>query len=144
MGAKVIKGGVHFDFRGKLRYVNEENSGYYRRFYLISPADNSVIRAWQGHKHEGKGFYAASGSFTIAVVCPSDFDHPSDSETPEFFELSAANNSFLKVPGGCYTGIKSSSPDSVLLVLSEFDLEQSKADDYRQPESRWVDWSIIR
>lgn len=143
MKPEILKGGIHIDPRGTLRYVNDPNPGSYRRFYCITPSHTSVIRAWQGHKHEGKGFYALKGSFTIAVVSPENFDEPKDDELPVFFELSEVNNAFLKVPGGCYTAIKSTSADSILLVLSQFDLEGSKGDDYRQPETRWVNWEDL-
>lgn len=45
----LIEGGIHTDSRGILQYVNEENLGYYRRFYLITNSDVEVVRAWQGH-----------------------------------------------------------------------------------------------
>lgn len=143
MKATLHKGGSYTDERGSLRFVNDQLQVNYRRFYLITPSDTSVIRAWQGHKHEQKIFYAISGSFTIAVVNPSSFEKPGNDETPEFFELTQDNNGFLRVPGGCYTGIKSKSSNATLLVLSEFDLEESKADDYRQPAFKWVDWNSI-
>ena len=113
------KGSSFTDERGNIRFVNEEIPGYYRRFYLITPADTSVIRAWQGHKNEQKAFYAISGSFIIAVVTPSFFEQPEDNEIPEVFELTEDNNRLLRLPGGCYTGIKSRSSDATLLVLSE-------------------------
>ena len=143
MNAILHIGDSFTDGRGCLRFVNEEMPGNYRRFYLIVPADTSVVRAWQGHKHEQKAFYAISGSFIIAVVNPLTFEKPQDNEVPEFFELTENNNGFLRVPGGCYTGIKSKSSNATLLVLSEFDLRESKADDYRQPADKWVDWNSI-
>ena len=136
-------GGSYGDERGKLRFVNENITWNYRRFYLITPANTAVIRAWQGHKIEKKAFFAASGSFLIAVVKPSNFEGPCDDETAEFFELTEENNAVLYIPGGCYTGIKSRTSHATLLVLSDFDVERSKMDDYRQPASRWVDWNAI-
>jgi dTDP-4-dehydrorhamnose 3,5-epimerase len=143
LNATLFKGGSYSDERGNIRFVNEKIPCNYKRFYLISPANTDTIRAWQGHKFEKKAFYAISGSFIIAVVKPSHFEVPGEDEIPEFFELSKENNALLHVPGGCYTGIKSKAADSILLVLSEFDLEESKEDDYRQPPSMWVDWNII-
>jgi dTDP-4-dehydrorhamnose 3,5-epimerase-like enzyme len=136
-------GGIYTDQRGILKYINEEDPGCYRRFYLITHPDTNVVRAWQGHKKEEKGFYAISGSFIIAVTQPKNFETPGDNEIPKFYHLSIENNHFLRVPGGCYTGIKAFTPGSTLLVLSEFDLEGSKADDYRQPPDKWVDWKTI-
>ena len=136
-------GGVFTDSRGILKYINEEEPGYYRRFYLITHPDIKVIRAWQGHRKEEKAFYVISGSFIIAVIHPKNFDAPTDDEKPEFFSLTSENNHFLRVPGGCYTGIKAFTPGSMLLVLSSFNLAGSKADDFRKPADKWVDWNAI-
>ena len=75
---------------------------------------------------------------------PACFEEPEDDEIPDFFKLTSENNCFLRVPGGCYTGIKALTSNSTLLVLSDFDLADSKADDYRQPAHRWVDWETIK
>ncbi|HUQ66891.1 MAG TPA: hypothetical protein VM101_12085 [Flavitalea sp.] len=135
---------AHSDSRGVMRFVNEKGSGVYRRFYIITPTDKTIIRAWQGHRHEEKAFFAISGAFAIGVVSPSCFEQPGDGEIPEFFELTSVNNHFLRVPGGCYTGIKALTIDATLLVLSDTDLDMSKADDYRQPAYKWVDWETIK
>lgn len=143
MNPTLYKGGSYSDERGNIRFVNEKIPGNYKRFYLITPANSDTIRAWQGHKFEKKSFYAISGGFIIAVVKPSHFEVPGEDEIPEFFKLTKDNNALLYIPGGCYTGIKSIDASSILLVLSEFDLAESKKDDYRQPPSKWVDWSSI-
>ena len=136
-------GDIYTDSRGILKYINEEEPGHYRRFYLIIHPDISAIRAWQGHKKEEKAFYVISGSFVIAVVTPENFDTPDDNEKPEFFSLTQENNYFLRVPGGNYTGIKAFIPGSTLLILSGLDLAASKEDDFRQPVDKWVDWNTI-
>ena len=143
MKATLITGNTFTDHRGILRYVNENSPGYFCRFYIITHTDINVVRAWQGHKIEEKAFYVISGSFTIAVVQPQNFDVLSDNETPVFFNLSEDNGQFLRVPGGCYTGIKASTLNATLLVLSSLDIEKSKADDFRQPANRWVNWETI-
>ena len=139
----LFQGGSFNDERGNLRFVNEETPGNYRRFYLITPSGPKTIRAWQGHKSEEKAFYAIRGSFIIAVVKPACFDNPGDNELPEIFELTETNNIFLRVPAGCYTGIKSETADATLLVLSNLDLAASKADDYRLPAHKWVNWDSV-
>ncbi len=144
MKTNLIKGGAHIDSRGILRYVNEKNPGIYRRFYLITHNDIEIIRAWQGHKKEEKGFYAINGSFIIAIVNPISIESPSDNEKIDFFELTEENKNFLRVPGGNYTGIKAMIPNSTLLVLSSMEIADSKADDYRQPSEKWVDWSSLK
>ncbi len=143
MKASLHKGGSFKDNRGTLEFVNEENPGHYRRFYLMNHADTKVVRAWQGHMLEEKGFYVIKGSFMIAVLHPENFEQPSDDDEPEFFTLNVSSNFFLRVPGGNYTGIKALATDSTLLVLSGMDFAGSKKDDYRQPTHRWVDWDSI-
>jgi dTDP-4-dehydrorhamnose 3,5-epimerase len=144
MKATLHQGGSFTDNRGILRFVNEKIAGNYRRFYLITHTDTAVIRAWQGHMQEEKAFYAISGSFIIAVVSPACFGEPGDDEIADFFQLTGENNNFLRVPGGCYTGIKALTTNATLLVLSGFDLADSKADDYRQPPHRWVNWDTVK
>ena len=143
MGSSLLIGGKFIDHRGVLQYVNDNNPGNYRRFYLISHPDTTVIRAWQGHQIEEKAFYAISGSFIIAVVTPSDFTNCTDTEPTEIFNLTNEKGNFLRVPGGSYTGIKANTPNATLLVLSGLDVEASKKDDYRQPKERWVNWETI-
>lgn len=143
MKATLHEGGSFVDSRGTLRFVNEKVPGNYRRFYIITHTNPTIIRGWQGHLQEEKAFYAISGSFIIAIVSPACFEKPDDDEIPEFFQLSEENNFFLRVPGGCYTGIKAATSNSTLLVLSTVDLAVSKADDYRQPAHKWVDWNLI-
>ena len=144
MKATLYQGHTHTDMRGVMRFVNEKVPGIHRRFYLITPADMTITRAWQGHLREKKTFFAISGGFTIAVVNPESFETPGDDETPHFYQLTAENNHLLHVPGGCYTGIKALTSQATLLVLSDTDLDDSKADDYRQPAHRWVDWESIK
>ena len=144
MKATLYQGLTHSDERGVMRFVNEKSSSIYRRFYLIAPANTTVVRAWHGHLKEKKAFFAISGGFTIAVVNPASFEAPADGEIPDFFQLTSENNNLLQVPGGCYTGIKALTSNSTLLVLSDADLVDSKADDYRQPAHRWVDWESIK
>ncbi len=144
MKPTLLQGDSFTDNRGTLSFINEKVPGNYRRFYLITHKDTAVVRAWQGHMHEEKGFYALNGSFMIAVVTPEHFETPGDKEEPEFFKLSGENNTFLRVPGGCYTGIKALTSGATILVLSGFDLAGSKADDYRQPAHKWVNWEAIK
>lgn len=140
----LIKGGLFRDERGSLKYVNDENPENYKRFYIITHPDIDIVRAWQGHKTEEKFFLVIKGCFTIAVVQPLIFEDPSAVENPEFYTMKCEDNLFLKVPGGCYTGIKACKADSILLVLSNSSLEESKDDNFRLPKDMWVDWQTIK
>jgi dTDP-4-dehydrorhamnose 3,5-epimerase len=140
----IINGGVYKDERGILQYVNDECPGNYRRFYIIRHPDTNKVRAWRGHKIEEKCFFVIKGCFMISVVQPANFEKPSFSEKPQFFLMKEEDNLFLKVPGGCYTGIKAFVPDSELLVLSGATLEESKKDDFRLPEEKWINWQTLK
>jgi dTDP-4-dehydrorhamnose 3,5-epimerase len=140
----LTEGGLFTDLRGSLRYVNDANHWNYCRFYLIRPSDTESVRAWQGHKQEEKTFFAVKGTFLIAVITPEDFENPTENEQPAFYRLSEQNNYLLHVPGGCYTGIKSLCEDAQLLVLSNTALASSKADDFREPKQKWVDWEKVK
>ena len=143
MKATLSIGNTFTDDRGILRYVNEINPGLFCRFYLITHLQTDVVRAWQGHKKEDKAFYVISGSFTIAVVQPKNFDNLLDDEIPEFYHLNEDNGQFLRVPGGCYTGIKATTVNATLLVLSSLNVKDSKEDDFRLPADKWVNWDSI-
>lgn len=143
MNAILHKGGSFKDNRGIIRFVNEIDPGFYRRFYLITHSDINIVRAWQGHLKEEKAFYAVNGGFVIAVLNPECFETPDEKEIPDFYQLTENNHLLLRVSGGSYTGIKALSSNSTLLVLSSMQLEESKKDDYRQPSHRWVDWDSI-
>lgn len=136
-------GNTFTDHRGILRFVNEINPGYFCRFYLITHPQVDIIRAWQGHKIEEKAFYVISGSFTIAVVQPLNFDYLSDEEIPEIYNLNEDKGQLLRVPGGSFTGIKATAANATLLVLSSLNVNESKEDDFRQPSNRWVNWDSI-
>ena len=140
----ITKGSVFKDERGILQYVNEKHPGNYRRFYIITHPDTNIVRAWQGHKIEEKSFFVVKGSFIIAVVQPLNFENPSSLEKPEFFTIHEENNLLLKVPGGCYTGIRAFTPNSILLVLSDVTLEESKKDNFRLPPDTWIDWETLK
>ena len=136
-------GNTFTDHRGILRFVNEINPGYFCRFYLITHPQTNIIRAWQGHKIEEKAFYVISGSFTIAVVQPLNFDYLSDEEIPEIYNLNEDKGQLLRVPGGSFTGIKATAVNATLLVLSSLSVNDSKEDDFRQPSNRWLNWDSI-
>lgn len=140
----IIQGNVHRDARGSLQYVNDGQPGTFKRFYIITHPNTEVIRAWQGHKKEEKSFFVLKGCFTIGVVQPMDFEKLSPLDKPQYFSMKEEDSLFLKVPGGCYTGIKAGAPDSALLVLSGDTLENSTMDDFRLPADTWVDWPVIK
>jgi dTDP-4-dehydrorhamnose 3,5-epimerase len=136
----IIKGNHYKDERGVLRFVNDFPLTDIKRFYLIKHPDTNIVRAWQGHEFERKYFYAIRGSFVIAWVKIDDFENPSELLSADYQILSDQNSEILSIPAGYANGLKALSPDSELLVFSDFNLEQTKAEKKTYPSEQWFDW----
>ncbi|TRZ45012.1 WxcM-like domain-containing protein [Robertkochia solimangrovi] len=131
-----IKGKIHTDDRGTLRFFNDFPLDHIVRMYEIEPANTEDFRGWQGHLKEQKWMYCTSGKFTIKVVGITGNDLK-DYTIPETFELQATTPVVLHIPGGNATAIRAESPGSRLLIFSDFSLEESKEDDYRYDINNW-------
>jgi dTDP-4-dehydrorhamnose 3,5-epimerase len=121
---KVIKGNIYKDERGIIRFVNDFDMTFIKRMYCIEP-ELGVIRAWQGHKKEVKWFYVVKGSFLVKTVTM-------DLQVREKYYLSYNESMLLEIPGGYYNGFEAMEEGSVLMVFSNFGLEESKEDDFRE------------
>ena len=120
----IINGNTHSDSRGTVRFVNDFDMTKVVRMYCIEPK-LGVIRAWQGHKKEIKWFYATKGSFLVKTV------HMDTSEKKEY-HLKDTESKVLEISGGHYNGFEALEVGSVLMVFSDFGLEESKGDDFRE------------
>jgi len=121
---EVIKGNLHSDERGVVRFVNDFDMKRVVRMYCIEPK-KGVIRAWQGHQKETKWFYAAKGSFLVKTVEMKTF-------VKKEYLFSSSESKVLEIPGGHYNGFEALEEGSVLMVFSDFGLEESKGDDFRE------------
>ncbi len=65
---QVIQGGIAIDDRGQLSFVNDFNFEGVKRFYTVENFDHQYVRAWHGHKNEGKYVTVMSGSALIGAV----------------------------------------------------------------------------
>lgn len=133
----LMLGASHKDERGKILFFNSLDLSQIKRMYQIEPANERIIRAWQGHKIEQKWFYCLAGSFIINLIEIMDFEHPSKDAKISQHILTATNPSVLYVNGGYASGIKSTAPNSKVLVFSDFSKEASKNDDYRFDTDFW-------
>lgn len=118
-------GDTHKDTRGVIRFVNDFNMSKVVRMYCIAPKKD-LIRAWQGHKEETKWFFVAKGSFLVKLVSMKDRNFVKQ------YELSDKESQVLEIPGGYFNGFKALTEGSVLMVYSNFDLDSSIKDDYRE------------
>jgi len=119
-----IIGNIHKDERGTVRFVNDFDMTQVVRMYCIEPK-LGVIRAWQGHKKETKWFYAAKGSFLVKTL-------QMDTLVKKEYHLNDTESKVLEIPGGHYNGFEALEEGSVLMVFSDFGLEESKGDDFRE------------
>lgn len=119
----VINGAVFTDNRGILNSVNDFDMSSIIRMYTIAP-NLGIIRAWQGHKLEKKWFYVVKGSFLVKTM-------NMDTLQIHEYQLSGVAPKVLEIPGGYYNGFEALEAGSVLMVFSDCDIKESKADDYR-------------
>jgi dTDP-4-dehydrorhamnose 3,5-epimerase len=131
---KLINGGISVDDRGSVRFVNDFNFDGVKRFYQVENHKRGFIRAWHGHKKEGKYVYLTSGSALIGVV-------NMETEDVQKFVLSDKSPKILWIPPGHYNGFKSLEENTKILFFSTSTLEESLGDDIRQRHDKWDIWS---
>ena len=136
----LIKGGIFFDERGSIRFVNDFGFEGIKRFYFIKHQDTSVIRAWQGHQFEKKYFFPISGSFVVAWVKIDNFENPSQNLKAEYCKLKQNESAILSLPKGYANGLMALEPNSEILIFSNMDLKDSLIENVRYPAEWWFDW----
>ncbi len=117
-------GNKHIDERGIVRFVNDFDMSNVLRMYCIEPKIG-VIRAWQGHKVERKWFYVVKGRFLVKTLQMETLNKVD-------FELTSTESKVLEIGGGYFNGFEALEEGSVLMVFSDFSMEDSKNDDYRE------------
>lgn len=130
----IIKGGISVDDRGNLKFINEFNFSGVKRFYQVENHNINFIRAWHGHKKEGKYVYVTSGTALVGAV---------NLETEELskFVLSSKSPSILWIPPGYANGFKNLENNTVILFFSTSSLEESHGDDIRFDYNKWNIWN---
>ena len=71
-----------------LRFVNDFNLEGIKRFYQVENHEKGFIRAWHGHKKEGKYVYVARGTAWVGAVDMETFDNERyvlSDKSPKFF-----------------------------------------------------------
>ncbi len=128
---KLINGGIFIDDRGPLRFVNDFNFNDVKRFYQVENHEKGFIRAWHGHKKEGKYVYVVKGTAVIRTI---DIDNESRTEK---YVLSDKQPKILFIPPGKYNGFQTLEEGTILLFFSTSTTEESEDDDYRQPYDKF-------
>ena len=131
----VYEGDFAVDDRGKVSFVNDFAFEGVKRFYVVENHKPSFVRAWHGHKNEGKYVYAVSGSAIIGVV---------DLETEEVTRLvlSADKPQVLWIPPNHANGFRTLTADTKIIFFSTATVEESKNDDIRFPAFKWDVWGV--
>ncbi|MDO3625936.1 WxcM-like domain-containing protein [Mucilaginibacter sp. BT774] len=140
---EIISGAVHADQRGSISFINDFTFADIKRFYTIEPADSTIARAWQGHRHESKWFHVIAGSFKVVAVKIDNWENPSDGCELFEYDLSAGSPAVLHIPGGYANGFKALESGSRVMIFSDFTVQQSIGDDYRYDQNKWYNWNEI-
>ena len=133
----IVRGNTHTDPRGKVRYVNDFDFEYVKRFYVITHPDIDLIRAWQGHKKETKSFFVAKGVFSVKWIKIDNWVQPSEELEIESRIITDQKSEILIISPGHVNGFKALESDSTLIVFSDKTLQESKEDDFRYPLDYW-------
>ncbi len=135
----VVEGGIFSDNRGTIRHANDFKFPDIKRFYIIE-SPSGTVRAWQGHKIESKSFFAVKGMFRLCAVRVDDWKSPSDNLSVQEYLLEDTYSRVLCLPPGYANGIQTIKENSILLVFSNLELEDSTRDTYRFDSTLWFDW----
>jgi dTDP-4-dehydrorhamnose 3,5-epimerase len=133
---------VATDDRGHLRFVNNFEVEKYQRFYLIENYQAGFVRAWHGHKLDGKAFFVTRGAALVGAVRIDDWDSPSTNLTVDRVVLSSEKPAVFEIPPGYANGFMALEYATQVLVFSMMPFDQAADDDYRFPARHWDIWSV--
>jgi dTDP-4-dehydrorhamnose 3,5-epimerase len=126
----LINGGIAVDDRGSVTFCNDFDFKDVKRFYMVSNHDKGFVRAWHGHKKEGKYAFVTKGAVKLAVV-------QMEGDTGATHILSATKPQILWIPPGYYNGFRTLTDDAQIIFFSTVTMEEAKDDDYRKPADTW-------
>lgn len=131
----IISGGIAFDDRGSVSFINDFTFDEVKRFYSVSNIRKNYIRAWHGHQKEAKFFLATLGQFRVGTV---------NLKTDELqvLHLHASKPQVLYIPPGYANGLQNLTEENNLMVFSTSTLEESLGDDTRFPWDKWDIWDM--
>ena len=65
---KLYEGGLGVDDRGTVAFCNDFKFENVKRFYTVDNSDYMFIRAWHGHKNEGKYVTVVAGTAIVGLI----------------------------------------------------------------------------
>lgn len=138
----IIEAGIAVDDRGQIVFANGFNFEGVKRFYMVKNHSAGFVRAWHGHKKEGKYVLCVNGTAVVAAVKIDNWSKPDANAEVNRFVLSAKKPSILFIPPGYANGFMSLAQNTQLMFFSTSTLEQSKGDDIRFPARYWDVWQV--
>lgn len=142
MEPHIIEGGLAVDDRGSLIFSNDFHFENVKRFYIVSNHTSGFVRAWHGHKKEGKYVLCSKGAAVLSAVKIDNWDMPSKSIKPHRWVISAQRPIIVFIPPGYANGFMSLTNDTQLIFFSTSTLEESKGDDIRFEARYWDVWKV--
>lgn len=134
---RLIRGGLHRDARGVVRFANDFDFKGVDRFYSVHPARSGEVRGWVGHLRDWKWFFVVAGAFDVGVVAPKNWSAPDKGAPVTGFRLTAGAPAVLEVPPGHYFASKAVTEGAILLVFSSGQIETAGEDDFRLATDYW-------
>lgn len=138
----LIEAGVAVDDRGELVFANGFPLADYKRFYFIKNHEPQFVRAWHGHKKEGKAILVIEGAAVVGAVQVNDWDSPDPLAKVHRVVLTSKKPMVYCIPPGYANGIMTLTAGAIVGVFSSSTLEESVGDDYRFPARYWDIWSV--
>lgn len=129
---EIINGDISKDNRGSVSFVNDFDFKGVKRFYVVS-CPKGVVRAWHGHRREGKYVFVVRGSALVGAV-------DMEKGEPEKFTLSGDTPQVLYIPSGHANGFQALTDDVQVIFFSTATLGESIQDDYRFDANKWDIW----
>lgn len=133
----LLEGDIQTDERGTVRFVNTFDFHDIKRFYVVQNSATHPIRAFHGHKKEGKYVYAGTGKALLCVVYVDNFNHPSKDAFVKRYILSEKNVQILYIPPHFANGWKALEKNTKVIFFSTSSLATSLKDDFRFPYDYW-------
>ena len=127
---KIIEGNSFTDIRGTIYFNNSFDTSEIKRMYIIQNSSVDIIRGWQWHKVEQRWLSALQGEFEIYLIKIDNWGTPSKDLQSIKYKLNSDKMNVLHVPPGFVSSIRSKEPDSKLLVMSNYAIEEIN-DEYR-------------
>ena len=133
---ELIDGSISVDDRGSISFVNGFDFRDVKRFYMVQNHSKGFIRAWHGHKQEGKYVFVTKGAIIMATVSM-------ETEKITKYVLSATKPQILYIPAGNYNGFRTLTDDTQIMFFSTSSFKDSLDDDFRKPANTWQVFEVI-